>query len=799
MPDVIADSAVSPQEIGFTPEDVAKRWHTEISLAKKARKKWMDRSRKIVQRYRDERSQDEETDGQRVSGVRFNVLWSNVQTLLPAIYAKAPRPVVERRFLDRDPVGRTASRILERCLSYTIEAGYFHEAVRKTVLDYLLPGQGVLWGRYEPTYTDGPPVTQTNGGSATPLGPSSPVGASPPSAAGTATAAVPSQIVASEMVCTDYVHWEDFLANPARTCDELRWKGKRAFLTRNELVARFRGKGLTDQELKEVPLNYAPKDWDKANDKSSLDEMFKKAEIWELWNKDDRKVYFISEHYNKPLEVADDPLQLECFWPSPDPLLATIANDSIVPTPDYVEYQDQALELDSLTARIAALTKAIKAAGVYDASVPALKRLLEEGTENTLYPIENWSQFASKNGMDGALDLLPIKEMAEVLIRLYEARAQVKADLQEITGMSDIVRGQATAGAPKTATEQRIKGQFANLRLSDRQSAVAVFARDFLRIVAEIISEHFSPMTLLLMSGYEQWGPEEFAGHHVPTPPPQQPGMPLGPPVSPPGQPPQMPGQPPMPMEPPPPDPQMLAMERFQAAIDLLKKDKLRGFRVDIETDSTIEPDVQAEKQARVEFLGAVAQFLPQALEAAAQQPKMAPLMGKMLLFGVRGFRVGRELETAMEETIADLEKMAANPPPKPPTPEEVKTQTEQAKARAELEKMRMQAQIDAETAQRERDQAEADFVLEQQKMVMERDKLQMQFDHEQRMLVLKEREAGIQMMVKERGIAIQADAQERQAELAAESADHKHALGLEMMDAKAAQAKARPKDGARP
>jgi hypothetical protein len=251
-------------------------------------------------------------------------------------------------------------------------------------------------------------------------------------------------------------------------------------------------------------------------------------------------------------------------------------------------------------------------------------------------------------------------------------------------------------------------------------------------------------------------------------------------------------------MAPSPPDPQQMAMERFQAAIDLLKKDKLRGFRVDIETDSTIEPDAQAEKQARIEFLGAIAQFMPQALEAAAQQPKMAPLMGKMLLFGVRGFRVGRELETAMEETIADLEKMAANPPPKPPSPEEIKAQTEQAKARAEVQKMQMQAQIDAETAQREQQQAQADFMLEQQRAGLEREQMEMKFAHEQRMLALKERAAVLQSQMKERDMALQAAASEDQHALDSEAMREKHDMSLEMMAEKQRQAKAKPTDGAR-
>ena len=50
-------------------------------------------------------------------------------------------------------------------------------------------------------------------------------------------------------------------------------------------------------------------------------------------------------------------------------------------------------------------------------------------------------------------------------------------------------------------------------------------------------------------------------------------------------------------------------------------------------------------------------------------QPKLLPLLGKMLLFFVRGFGIGRDLETAFELTIQELENDVANPKPKPPLP----------------------------------------------------------------------------------------------------------------------------------
>jgi len=83
-------------------------------LGKEDYKKFCESGRKIVKRYRDERKDATNID------VRFNILWSNVQTLKAATFARLPKPDVSRRFRDNDAVGRVASTILERALDYEI-------------------------------------------------------------------------------------------------------------------------------------------------------------------------------------------------------------------------------------------------------------------------------------------------------------------------------------------------------------------------------------------------------------------------------------------------------------------------------------------------------------------------------------------------------------------------------------------------------------------------------------------------------------------------------------------------------
>src|SRR6516165_332096 len=93
-------------------QDLAAYWKRQVLSVEDEYKRWFERGKRISQRYRDER---EKIDDERR---HFNLFWSNVQTLKPAIYSRVPVPICERRFLDKDPTGRIAATILERALRY---------------------------------------------------------------------------------------------------------------------------------------------------------------------------------------------------------------------------------------------------------------------------------------------------------------------------------------------------------------------------------------------------------------------------------------------------------------------------------------------------------------------------------------------------------------------------------------------------------------------------------------------------------------------------------------------------------
>lgn len=786
MPEALPDPQNTRERETFA------RWKSEIDFAQKDSEytSWLERCGKIVKRYRDQR-EDSVSQTKR----RFNVLWSNVQTLLPALYSKMPKAIVERRFMDRDPAARMASTILERVCSFQMEVGYYNASLQKALLDHLLPGMGQVWLRYEPQFESVDEAGENEKVEAE-AGPSE----EEVREEGDGT---PYQRLAYERVCVDYVFYRDFLWGPARGWHEVPWVGRRAWMTHTEIAEKFYNGDL--KKAKAVNLDYTPERMRNATGAEHTEVSFtKKAEVWEIWNKADRTVYFIAPSTpDLVLQEEKDPvLQLENFWPCPEPLFTTLTNDSLIPVPDYVEYQDQAFELDDLTNRISKITEAVRANGVYDSSVPALARLMQEGTDNKLIPVDSWAVFAEKGGMAGAVDLLPMKEIIEVLLRLYEARAQVKNDLFEITGMSDIVRGQSSGGA-KTATEQRIKGQFASLRLQDRQLRVAEFCRAVLRIMAEIISEMFSPESLLQMSGVDQMIEDEVRKAVSKVPQPQPPQLPEG---TPPEMAQMAQQQAMMQFQ----QAQQQAaqqarqqqMELFQRAIEILRSDKLRGFRVDIETDSTLQADAEADKAAAVELFTATTQGINAIAPVAAVAPELVEPLGDMLLFAYRRFRVGRSMESALEDALTKvrerLEESAQNPQPNP----------EQIKAQAEIQKQQMESQRAQEEHQMDMQSKQADLELQQQKMAMEMEKMQAELEIKRQELELERQKLGMQAQaaqaqaqVKERELGMKLEATERQHALDREAADHGHELNMQTMEAKAQavqqQAKAKPKEKA--
>ena len=617
------------------------RWDAELRAYETAARDWLDHAKRIVKRYglKDRGRPALAGDSQ------FNVLWSNIQTILPALFARMPAPVVERRHQDPDPIGRIAAQVLERALATEMERDDFIEAFGRVVLDTLLVGRGVPWVRYDAQMNETPLTTTEDGLLLDADG--RPVSADAAEQRGDGWVL---EEIGAERAPVDYVYWQDFWHKPTKSWAELAkdgWVARRVTMNKRQGRARF------GAAFDEVPLSAKPEGM-----KGELSEHLARAvglaEIFEIWDAGSRRVLWLCRgHKQALLDRQDDPLGLEGFFPCPMPAYGTLTNDSLMPVPDYLQYEVLARELDELTERISVLTRALRVRGVYDESMEKLGLLLDDsGPDNTMVGVANMAAYLGKGSagstLQGVVQFLPIDMIIATLAGLYDARERVKHTLYEVSGISDIIRGQVD---PREKLGQsRIKAQFGTQRLDRRRQVVQFAARDVIRLKAEIIAEHFEPATIRELSGFDQL--PEIARLLGTSP-----------------------------------DGPMLAEQIFGQVMRLIASDKLRGFRIDIETDSTIEMDAAQAKQDRIAFLGAAGTFLEKSLPLAQAVPAMAPLLGEMLLFTVRSFRAGRSLEAAFEDAVEQLKQPPASRrqrrrPPAPCRPTRPRPRRPSAKAR---------------------------------------------------------------------------------------------------------------------
>jgi hypothetical protein len=432
-------------------------WLDAIALADKEEKTWRESADTVERIYRNDDRADASVD--KLAKRKFNILYSNTETMAPALYNTPPIPDVRRRFRDKDPVGKAAATILERCLSYTIDEYDFSSRMDAAVKDVLLPGRGVLRVRYEPEVDE----------------------------AGT---------LVSERVTCEPVDWRRFRRGPARFWPDVPWIAFELFLTREEFQK------LSPRIGASISLDCSVAENANLGEATHEPEMLKRGRVWEIWDREKREVLFVAPaHKEGPVARMADPLGLRGFYPIPRPLYAVETPGNLVPVPLFRTYQSLAEDLETISRRIAALVAACRWRGAYlDPNVGDFLSKFEELDDGHMLPLENPAAIMQAGGgLDKAFWFQPIEVLVGVLTKLYEAREATKQAIYEITGISDIVRGASMAS--ETATAQQIKAQWGSLRVQKLQREVQRLACDVLGLMAEIMAEKFQPETLFAMSG----------------------------------------------------------------------------------------------------------------------------------------------------------------------------------------------------------------------------------------------------------------------------------------------------------
>lgn len=606
-------------------------------------KKWEGRVEKILKRYRDERAND------RSGGAKFNILWANVQTLIPACFSRLPQPDVSRRFKDNDPVGRVAALILERALDFEVQHyADYRTTMKQSVHDRFLGGRGTSWTRYEPKFKPADvQITED-----------------------VQEGEIEEQLD-YECAPTDYVHWKDFGHSIARTWEEVPCVWRKVYMGEKAVEERF-----GEDIAKKLPYDATPESMKSAKDQN----IKKQALVYELWDKDEKKAIWLSKSHPEILDEKEDPLGLKDFFPCPKPLYATLTNESLIPVPDFSLYQDQAKTLDMLSDRIDGLSQMLQVKGVYDDAIPVLARLFTEGSNGTLLPGKNYAAFAEKGGLKNSVDIMDLKMIADALGVAQETMQQVQSQVYEITGISDIIRGQSEAA--ETATAQQIKGQYASLRLKSMQDDVSRYATDILQLKAQIICRKFNPQTIMTMAAIDQLTPEDQ----------------------------QM-------------VPQAIALlvgEQRMQDPEADGPNPLRSFRIEVAADSLVQLDEQAEKQDRMEMITAFGGGMEKMAVVCAQAPQLIPLCIEVLKFGLQAFKVGKAIEgtfdTALDQLKQQAQQQMQNPQPDPKVEaEKAKLEVVKEKGAMDIQVAREKMNIDREKMQGEQQMQQGQMALDQQ------------------------------------------------------------------------------------
>lgn len=656
-------TSAGPTIVRPSEMSVYERWKTEIEYAEKELTVFHRRAEMVVRRFVDER--DAMDSGKRW----FNIFYANTNILESAIYAQLPKPAVARKQIDyQDDVARVAAIIMQRNIAPDVDdpRDNFDAVMRHAVQDRLVPGLAMAWCRLEtdteeeeislasePGESYKTPNIEFNGfltGSTPDVQPD--VAQPQPGGMPQAEGMVPEQMeptaeeaaekyerITDQRVCVDYIFWKDFLWSPCRVYEERRWTGRRAYLTRDELTKRF-----GEDKGGKVPLNFRPQGLSGSSLSSEpRNEAIEKAVIYEIWDRMDRKVIWLCKDWPELLDEKDDFLNLIGFEPHPKPMFANIGTSNTTPRPDYYMIQDQYMELDQVNNRISLLVKACKVVGVYSKSAQGVQRMLQEGFDNTLVPVDDWGMFAEKGGIKGQVDWLPLEQVVLALQRLYEARDAIKGQIYELTGIADIVRGASKAS--ETLGAQQIKAQFASVRIKKLQDEVARFGSEILRIKAEIQVKHFDPEILLAKSNILHTDDANLA----------------------------------------------------EPAMQLLMSEEGFEWRITISSDAMGQTDYAMEKAERTELLSVIAGFVQKG-QPMLENPKWSPLMVNLLKWTISGFKGSEELEGMLDK---QLDQIARTPPaPPPPNPDMIKAQAAQQLNQQKMQMAQQSHQMDMQGKQ---------------------------------------------------------------------------------------------------
>jgi len=716
-------------------ESKVEHWLKEVDAAVKREEPYRKNAWEGIKLY----------EAENCNQTHFNILYSNTEVLLPALYSATPRPVVQRRYKDEDPAGAAVAKLGVRTLEFLVDEGAqpytsFDNLMQKATLSGLVAGRGITRFKYDAYIVgaeeDGDDETETTDHEAE-------EGKVLPGT--TEEELTKGGRVAWETVCGEIIPWNRIVYPYATSWCELPWLCFKHPMTAKELVDNF---GALGGKIKVSALGMRDKEEEMSEDSAgpsmTASEAMRNgwqgegpvgAWVYEIWDKVAKRVIFISPGLpDETLRDIPDPLGLEAFFPCEQPLTFFDRIDDLTPQTLYTFYRQQAEELDRISFRINRLLSALKARGMYDSTVEGFDQLMA-ADDNELIPAQNVAALIEGKTLENSVWFMPIDRIMQVLQGLYIQRDQCKQVIYEITGISDIVRGASVPS--ETLGAQQIKEQWGNMRLRRYQKRVQQYCAGCMRIMFEIAAAKFSIDTFKSMTGLNFPTAQEKAALEQQQAMQQQQALAMAAQAQQQGQEaPEMPEPEPIPPS-------------WEEIADIAKSDLRRSYRVSIETNSTVDPEAVEDQKHISEVMNALSQLIigSQPLLENGSLPFEA--FKALLLTVVRRFRFGTELE----ETIRSMQA-----PPQKTGEAEQKAQEELDKQKKDMESKAAQQEIAAYKQQlkMEAEQAQMKMEMDFQKKVFEleqkmaREVMRLEQQAQAQKLSVMEAEANRNMQAKE-------------------------------------------------
>lgn len=417
-------------------------WIERIEASEKEEKAWLDEAKQAEAFY----LMDEKEAGPEELP-RFNILHSNVQTIVPAIYNSTPSADIRPRHDTQDKQAKGFSDALERAIATQIDDDRLDIEMEGLAQDMALAGRGVVRVRFDADFYE-------------------------------------SGQYDNEEVLYENVSWRDYREGPATRWSNVQWVAFRHKLSEDDM------RRISDESI----VSKYPE-----ADGETLDQ-----DVWEIWCKETKHVLFIAADECKVLSRQSDPLGLAGFFPMPAPAQAIHGTGKRQPVCPFSVYSDLAKEVDTATKRINKIMQGLKVRGAIAADASVVE-LINECDDNQLAPLENMQGLIAQGGLDNAVIWWPVEQAIAVLQQLYSQRQTSIESIYEITGLSDIIRG---ASDPReTMGAQELKAEWGSVRVKRMQRIIQRTVRDLFVLTAEILSSKFTPQGLARAAGVE-WTPE---------------------------------------------------------------------------------------------------------------------------------------------------------------------------------------------------------------------------------------------------------------------------------------------------